>query len=225
MKFKYALLGGLALVASSASFAGTIDTGAFTVGFSDEFGIPKVTPGVGTFSIAWSHATDAVLSPTAEGTSPVPVFLPTFTVSTGAGFQLSGPVSGSIGPLFYSDAVGNETSVTLVNAFVAIDGGSPIAISDFALLKTPSAEGASFGSFSFDMSAPVGNFSSYTLGGVLALAANGFGTPGFNSVLTFPASYSVTFNVTPIPTPVPASVWLMSSGLAAVALRRRRKTS
>ena len=219
MKLKYALLGGLALVASNSSFAGTIDAGAFTLDFSDEFGTPTLAPGAGTVTIAWSHATDPV-----TGTSPVPVTLPTFTISSGVGFQLSGPVSGSIGPLFYSDVAGNETNVTLVGATVSIDGGAAIGFPNVDLLKTPISEGALTGSFSFDMSVPAANFSTLTLAGVLALSANG--ADGFNTaVLTFPASYSVTFNLAPIPTPVPAAVWFMSTGIAAVAVRRRRKAS
>lgn len=204
MKISKLVLGGLALVASTASNAATFDFGVFTLNWDETtiFGNPTAIPGAGTMQLLWTNN-----APAAVALPLTAVPLPTFSLTVNSGFQLSGPVNVFIGNLAYQDVNGSVTSVSLENGTLDVDGiqsGMPSLGFD----KTATQ-------FSFTQAIPLGNFNSFGLAGVLALTAS-----GIEATLIEPTNYSVSFSVAPVP--VPGAVWLLSSGLAALTLRRRR---
>ncbi len=223
MLLKNALIGLAGLAASMTVSASTVvNAGSYSLEYDETtvFGDPTLSVGPGnSVGFAWSiPASVAVVSlgPTAAS---APFLMPTYVITTNPGFALNGPITGFIGNLVFTDILGITTTATVSGA-LNINGAGDMPFSE-ALTKTvtlPIGLIGSSGFMSLSPSVAIGAFSSFAFSGGLLLEASG--GDGFAQVLAQPQNvFRVSFEAAPVP--LPAAVWLFSSALIGLAVRRR----
>ena len=204
MFIKNALIGFAALVASStASASAVLDAGSYLVEYDDTtaFGNPSLISGPGTnVSFAWAFPNVGVASLGGTSDSKA-VLMPTYVITVKPGFTLSGPISGFVGNLVFTDFGGNTTAATL-SGHLNIDGGSDIPFSE-ALGKTitlPLGPSGNSGLMSLSPSVGIGAFSSFAFSGGLLLEASA--GDGFAQIVAQPQNlFKVNFQATAVPLP------------------------
>ena len=230
MNFRNTWIGLAGLAASVAASATTVvvDAGSYMLSYDDSTvlgSLSSSTNGPGnSVSFTWSFPDSGVGVGATTTLSTVTYTMPTYTISAKAGFNLSGPVVGTLGNLSFSDVGSNASSATLTGN-LSINGGGLIGFVD-PLTKTTtltlpavgSFPGSNSGFLSTSPSLPLGGFTTFAFDGTLILDASG----GDGSSVIFAQSqnvFRVSFNATAVP--VPAAIWLFGSALVGVAIRRR----
>ena len=195
----------------------TSDFGFYTLTYDDAtvFGSPAFTfsdLGDTVQGFGWAIPTSV------QAVDTTAVFqLPTFTVTANPGYQLSGPVVGTIGNLAYTEFGTGTTSVGLTGAY-AVNGGAPTAVSGNLLpTETGGTSGVySIGYYSANEAANLGTFSTFSASGELKLTATG------NAAVFSTDQPELTFSMVVTSVPEPGTWAMLLAGLLGVGLWSRR---
>jgi hypothetical protein len=188
----------------------------YTVSYDDStpFGNLAFAFGSGsTVGFTWFFPTSVQAVSTGPATTAA-FSLPDFTVTANPGWLLSGPFTGFLGNVVYTEVgAGASTSMAAASS-VQIDAmpAMPLLVN---IDKTGTASGPGFesGYFAESIAVPLAGFSSVSFsGGTLTLVAAG-GT--FASIIAQPQN-ELTFSFTATPVPEPQTYALLLAGLAAV---------
>lgn len=231
MGFKSAAMGlaGLASVALSVSApAATINFGGVNFDYEDTttFGGPSIITSGTEISFEWSFPESVNVAGALEAASASFV-LPGFVVTADTGYQLSGPIKGFIGKLSYTET-GDASVTATVTGTALLDFASPVPNPvSLTLVHNPTLffpHGQS-GLLSAEGELAVGEFSQFSfLDVVLDLSVAQGGDGGLGLILASDQNkYRVTFNVSPVPVPLPAALWLLTPAVVSLATRRRSK--
>ena len=231
MGFKYAAVGfaGLASIALSvAAPAATFNFGGVVLDYDDTtvFGGPSIITSGTQISFEWSFPDSVNVAGELE-TAGASFALPGFVVTAEPNYALSGPIAGFIGKLSYTQT-GDATVSATVSGFALLDS-LPVAPNpvSFTLTKTPTllfSHGES-GYLSASGELATGEFTRFSfLDATLDLKV-AQGLQGGLGLITASDQnkYRVTFNVSPVPVPVPAALWLLAPAVVSLATRRRTK--
>lgn len=163
---------------------------------------------------AWSFSPSVQAISFGPTTTTAVFATPDFTVTANPGYLLSGPFTGFLGNVMYSELGAGATTSMAASSSVDIDamGAMPLLVN---IDKTTTATAVDFesGYFSEDISVPLIGFTSISFsGGTLTLVAGG-GT--FASIVAQPQN-ELSFSFTATPVPEPQTYALLLAGLAAV---------
>lgn len=219
-----------AVFAVSASAVQTLSVAEYQVSYDQTTSFGSISSWFGsgsTVGFSWNVPTSAAVAG-AGGTFAVDLALPSFTLTPGVGYALSGPLAGFIGNFVFNEysPVGSTASASAtISGTVSVNAAS----TSFSLPLTKSttttiaAIGFTGGTLSGSPAVPAGSFSSLTFsGGNLHLqvvtTAAGFGSiigQGQNQL-------TASFTATPVPEPETYALMLSGIGVVLVLSRRRR---
>jgi hypothetical protein len=225
-----ALMLAVGHASATASMPTTVDLGAYTLSYSADtpFGSLAYTfsSGGNTAGFAWSFSNGINVASLGGGPVSNGFDLPSFTITANPGWTLSGPVTGFLGNLVYTELDGGTASAS-VTGKVAVNGSPALAVSG-ALDKTVSNSSSflSSGYLSGTQTTSALSFSSLAFSdGKLTLSASG-GT--FVNISAQPQNeFKVSFTAIAAAVPEPESyaMFLAGLGLMAVIARRRNRRS
>lgn len=148
--------------------------------------------------------------------------LPDFTITAKAGYTLSGPITGFLGNLVYTEVNGATTSASATGD-VAVNG-IPMGSTGGNLdrVETLSFAGGSSGYYGSSTAVPAGSFNSFSVSNfILTLNASG---GSFSSIVAQPQNkLEVTFFAVPVPEPETYAMLLAGLGLIAGMMKRRKQ--
>jgi hypothetical protein len=170
------------------------------------------------YGFTWTVPNSASVSNFGSTTTVTWVDLPSFTVTSKAGWSLSN-LNAFLGNLFFTE-VGGATTGILAYADVSVNGELPVALSSgVGWTITQSGSGFQQGYFGDTFSAP-GAFSSFSVSNAhIDLSASG-GT--FSSIGAQPQN-KLEISFTAVPVPEPETFSMLLSGLAVVGWMARRR--
>jgi PEP-CTERM motif len=229
----FAATAWLAAAATAASATATTDLGAYTLSYDETTAVfgnlaGSFNAGDNQTGFNWnvSNALSAFL--VGDGTRQQVFALPSFTVTANPGWLLSGPLTGFLGNLSFTEVFGGSVTVS-GSADVAINGVPAGSVSGtLPRTVTASTPGAfAQGYFSAEQTSPVFAFSSFTVSNAfLTVDLSGVSASSFAGLQGQPQNQlRLSFKATavPVPVPEPESYALMLAGLGVMALVARRR--
>lgn len=224
MQLKPLIAGVIAAFGMATASAATVNFTEYTLTYDDSTTFGGLSGSFGSGSTVGFNWTvpDSVHIASVGGAAVSNTFtLPSFTVTANAGYVLSGPVTGFLGNLVYTE-VGTPTITVTATADVSVNGSPAFAFGGTIFgTETSGIPGVfSNGYYSGTQSAPIGAFTSFSVSNAtLALSASG-GT--FASITAQPQN-KLEFSFTAAPVPEPETYALMMAGLAVVGFVARRR--
>ena len=214
---------GLLLSASLASATVTADFGSYSVTYDETTSFGFITnsfaAGGGAVGFYWNFDPSVQITSVGGGAVSSNFALPDFTIMVNPGFTLNGPLTGSIGNLFYAEFGGAVTSITTAST-VSVDGGPALALPPTLVGKV--STGPTLGYFADSATAPLGVFTSFAVtASSITLAASG---GSFAVIGAQPQNeLAFTFTANPVPEPETYAMLLAGMGVIGWVARRRRQ--
>lgn len=226
MKIRILAAGIVALAGAVSAGAATVDLGGYTLTYDETSVLGHYSSSYGSsgneVGFNWNLPTSinvvSVGSPASASFA-----LPDFTITANAGYTLSGPLTGFLGNLVYTEVGAGATTSASATADVVVNG-LPLGSTGGSLdrLETVSFTNGSSGYYGSTTTVPAGSFSSFAVSNfVLNLSASG-GT--FASILAQPQNeLKISFFATPVPEPETYAMLLAGLGLIAGIMKRAKK--
>lgn len=219
----------LAFAASTASAQVSTDLGAFTLTYDDSTSFGSLAgsfnAGGGQTGFNWNVSTDLSAVLVGDGAAQHVFALPSFTITANPGWTLSGPITGFLGNLSFTEVFGGSVTVS-GSADVAVNGVPAGSVSG-ALPRTITADAPPVfaqGYFSALQTSPAFSFSSFTVSNAsLTVDLSGTNVSSFASLQGQPQNQlRVSLIATPVPEPETYALMLAGLGLVGFLARRRR---
>lgn len=229
MKLRTLAAGVVAMASIFSAGAATtvVDLGNYSLTYDDATVLGSMSSSFsssdGSVGFSWTIPTSVNVTSIGGGSSTATFALPDFTITAHSGYNLTGPLTGFLGNLVYSQ-VGTDamTSATAVGQ-ASIDSGSYMPVGgDLERFETVNFGLGTSGYFGSSATVPAGSFTSFSVKDfALTLTASG---GDYASIIAQPQNeLKISFLAAAVPEPETYAMMLVGIGLIVTIAGRRNK--